>query len=161
MYTKTIVLVASALTTAVVSSPAPRALMARDPSDKSGTSQMAFKCEGLTLPDPSTNGGSSYFQSSLGLFHNGGDKIYPSACTQEDAFCSNCKFDDLGSGTNVTACWNPPAGKSGCGIEFTFHNYHFNSQNSEPYCGHTNSFGAFSDTITAICYFNTTGTVEG
>jgi hypothetical protein len=47
-----------------------------------------------------------------------------------------------------------PAGTSGCSIEFSYNGYDYDSQAGQPKCGHQNSFGPFSDTITAICYFD-------
>ncbi|TGJ85660.1 hypothetical protein E0Z10_g3123 [Xylaria hypoxylon] len=154
MYTTPIVLLTFTLAATALASPAPSTpIIKRDPSDKSGTSQIAFSCYGLTLPAPGGSGqggssGSSYFHSNLGYFHDGSDLIPTAACTDQDSFCSNCLFDDanLSSPTNVTACWNP--------IEFSYNGYDYDSQASQPTCGHQNSFGPFSDTITAICYFD-------
>lgn len=133
----------------------------RDPSDKSGNTQIAFKCEGETIPNPGGSegageGGSGYFTSSLGMTVDGGDTIYPAGCTSKDSTCDNCIFDDshLSSPTNVTACWNPPGGQAGCSVEFSYNGYDYDSQNSQPKCGHTNSWGPFTDTIVAICYFD-------
>ncbi|KAI1185710.1 hypothetical protein F5B17DRAFT_432297 [Nemania serpens] len=162
MYTTPIFLLTSALAATTLASPTvSNPIIKRDPSDKSGNSQIAFSCYGLTLPSPGGpdqggSGGSSYFHSNLGYFHSGSDLIPTAACTDKDSFCSNCIFDDpsLSSPTNVTACWNPPAGTSGCSIEFSYNGYDYDSQASQPKCGHQNSFGPFSDTITAICYFD-------
>jgi hypothetical protein len=114
MYTSPIFLLTSTLAATALASPAPSAIIKRDPSDKSGNSQIAFSCYGLTLPSPGGEGqggssGSSYFHSNLGYFHDGSDLIPTAACTDKDAFCSNCIFNDpsLSSPTNVTACWNP------------------------------------------------------
>ncbi|KAI1113576.1 hypothetical protein F5Y14DRAFT_417615 [Nemania sp. NC0429] len=105
---------ALAATTTLAAATPSGPLMKRDPSDKSGNSQIAFSCYGLTLPIPGGpnqggSGGSSYFHSNLGYFHDGSDLIPTAACTDKDSFCSNCLFDDpsLSSPTNVTACWNP------------------------------------------------------
>lgn len=136
-------------------------LVARDPSDKSGNTQIGLKCEGETLPNPggangAGEGGSGYFQSSLSMTINGGSAVPPAACTSDSPTCNNCIFDDpsLSSPTNVTACWNPPAGSSGCSIEFSYNGYDYNSQTKEDKCGHENSWGPFTDTDVAICYFN-------
>ncbi|KAI0457604.1 hypothetical protein F5B21DRAFT_501334 [Xylaria acuta] len=115
MYTTTTFLVASTLAATALASPAPSTpIIKRDPSDKSGNSQIAFSCYGLTLPVPGDenqggSGGSSYFHSNLGYFHDGSNLIPTAACTDQDSFCSNCLFNDpsLSSPTNVTACWNP------------------------------------------------------
>lgn len=135
-------------------------LVARDPSDKSGNTQIGLKCSGETIPNPGGSegageGGSGYFTSSLSMTVNGGDAVYPE-CTAEDSTCDNCIFTDpaLSSPTNVTACWNPPAGESGCSIKFSYNGYDYNSQNSEAKCGHENSWGPFTDTDVAICYFD-------
>lgn len=82
-----------------------------DPSDKSGKSQMTFKCTGVTLPDPVGGGGYGIFTDDLSFWPEGqdGPEIKPTACTEIDSFCNNCliEYDQLSSATNVTACWNP------------------------------------------------------
>ncbi|KAJ5618888.1 hypothetical protein N7510_002872 [Penicillium lagena] len=133
----------------------------RDPSDTSGNSQFVLQCEGDTIPNPggeggAGEGGSSYFYSNL-LFNAQGTQISPDACTSESAgICSNCIFSGggLSSATNVTGCWNPPGGQAGCSIQFMYNGYDYNSQNSEPYCGHVSGFEPFQFDLSAICYFD-------
>ncbi|CAL5871687.1 uncharacterized protein PFLUO_LOCUS5940 [Penicillium psychrofluorescens] len=132
----------------------------RDPSDESGNSQFVLQCEGVTLPQPGGDGGqgeggSSYFYDNM-LFNAQGTQIAPDACTSSSSFCSNCIFSGggLSSATNVTGCWDPIAGSSGCSIEFTYNGYDYNSQNSEPYCGHVSGFAPFQFDLSAICYFD-------
>ena len=121
---------------------------------------MILGCSGVTVPYPGGEGGqgeggSSYFTSSLEL-NAAGTQVNPDACTELSSTCSNCIFSGggLSSPTNVTACWNPPSGKGGCSIEFQYNGYDYNSQTSEPKCGHTNSFAAFQSDLTAVCYFD-------
>ncbi|KAJ5247310.1 hypothetical protein N7468_002293 [Penicillium chermesinum] len=90
-------------------------LTKRDPSDKSGNTQIALECTGETLPDPGGDGGAGeggfgYFTSNMKASIKGGDDIGPTACTDKDGTCSNCLFEDSGlsSSINVTGCWNPP-----------------------------------------------------
>ena len=53
----------------------------------------------------------------------------------------------------VTGCSNPEAGA--CSIEFLYNGYDYNAETKEPKYGHQNSgVQAYSDTKTAICYFD-------
>lgn len=135
-------------------------LARREPGGKSGTSQIVLQCKGVTIPYPGGDGGQgegggSYFTSNL-LFNADGTQISAEACTETSSTCTNCLFSDgrLSSPANVTACWFPPSGESGCSIEFQYNGYDYNSQNSEPKCGHTNGFSPFSFDLSAICYFD-------
>ncbi|THZ27083.1 hypothetical protein D6C91_02398 [Aureobasidium pullulans] len=128
------------------------------PSDQSGTAQFALSCSGITVPDVVAQSGTSYFTSSLKFFPDGGDgdAIPATACTDESSTCSNCLFEGggLSSPTNVTGCWNPPAGQAGCSVSFQYNGYDFDTQNKQPYCGHKNEFQPFASDLTALCYFN-------
>lgn len=135
-------------------------LVRRDPSDKSGTSQIVLNCEGVTLPQPggangAGEGGFGYFYSNM-LFNANGEEIQATGCTETSSTCNNCLFEGggLSSPTNVTGCWNPPAGQAGCSIEFSYNGYDYDSQASQPYCGHQSGFEPFSFDLSAICYFN-------
>lgn len=140
----------------------PAAIQKRDPSDQSGRATIAFQCSDTTIPNPGGatgegEGGSGIFSTNLVFTDESGATHAPSGCTEVDGFCDNCLIEGggLSSATNVTACSNPAGGS--CSIEFQYDGYDFNSENSEPYCGHTNSFEAFGDDKTAICYFNVDG----
>lgn len=100
-------------------------------------------------------GGASYFYSNM-LFNAQGTKIDPVACTESSSTCSNCLFSGggLSSDTNVTGCWNPPAGQSGCSVSFSYDGYDYDSQDSQPTCGHQSGFEPFAFDLSAICYFN-------
>jgi hypothetical protein len=144
--------------TAVVAIPA--TVQKRDPSDKSGKSTMAFACDDTTLPNPGGDqgqgeGGGGIFSTNMQFTDASGQKISPKACTAKDDFCGNCLIEGggLSSPTNVTGCTNPAAGA--CSIEFNYKGYDYNSEKGQPKCGHQNSgVEAFSDTKTAICYFD-------
>lgn len=147
--------------TAITASPV---VQKRDASDKSGKATIAYECSDTTIPDPGGDegageGGSDIFSTSLVFTDESGTTHSPTACTDFDVTeaCGNCLMEGggLSSATNVTACSNPAGGM--CSIQFQYNGYSFDSQNSEPYCGHTNSFQAFGDDLTAICYFNVTG----
>lgn len=162
MKTIPILLTITTLSTATALPPIPRphTLIRRDPSNQSGNSQFVLQCAGITLPNPGGangegEGGFGYFYSNL-LFNANGTKISPSACTDQDSYCSNCLFSGggLSSATNVTGCWNPPAGESGCSITFAYNGYDYDSQAGQPYCGHQSGFEPFSFDLSAICYFN-------
>lgn len=152
-----ITLLASALAAAQ-----PTVLQKRDPSDKSGKSTMAFACDDTTLPDPggeggTGEGGAGIFSTEMKFKDPSGTEHSPVGCTQVDSggFCYNCLITGggLSSATNVTGCSNPEAGA--CSIQFTYGGYDYDSEKGEPKCGHQNSgVQAFSDTKTAICYFD-------
>lgn len=135
-------------------------LSRREPSDKSGNSQFVLQCEGVTIPNQGGasgegEGGLGYFYSNL-LFDANGEKIQPVGCTESSSTCSNCLFSGggLSSDTNVTGCWNPPAGQKGCSVTFSYNGYDYDSQASQPYCGHQSGFEAFSFDLSAVCYFD-------
>lgn len=132
----------------------------RDPKDKSGKSQFVLNCDGTTIPNPGGaggegEGGSSSFSSNL-AFNANGNKISPSACTDQDGTCSNCLFEGggLSSATNVTGCWNPIGGKKGCGIKFEYNGVQYDSQAGQDKCGHQSGFKPFAFDLSAICYFD-------
>lgn len=140
--------------------PETNTLVRRDPSDKSGNSQFVLQCEGVTIPNQGGangegEGGASYFYSNM-LFNAQGTKIDPVACTDSSSTCSNCLFSGggLSSDTNVTGCWNPPAGQSGCSVSFSYNGYDYDSQDSQPTCGHQSGFEPFAFDLSAICYFD-------
>lgn len=153
-------ILATTLSTFVMVSAVPtgevaRGLVARDPSDTSPNSHVAFECTEVDVPTPGGGqGGSSVSYLKIGI--QGGDDHGPPACEKIDDFCQNCIFEDtaLSSPTNVTTCYNPMGGYKGCSLQFSYNGYDFDTQNSEPTCGHTSSFAPFSGTLTAICYFN-------